>query len=85
MAVTRNGYAGMVLYSRLEDRETVFELWGASTKHPDSMFYFSDFKKSEWYDETRQIVPWLFECASRMSWYFNSISIAQFAMEFVED
>ena len=22
------------------------ELWNASTKHPDSKFYFSDFKKS---------------------------------------
>ena len=32
------------LYSRISDHETVLELWGASTKHPDSVFYFSDFK-----------------------------------------
>ena len=35
------------LYSRVKDHETVLELWGASTKHPDSVFYFSDFKLSE--------------------------------------
>ena len=82
MAVTRNGYADMVLYSRLSDHETVFELWGASTKHPDSVFYFSDFKKSEWYDETSQTIPWMLECASKMSFYFNSVSVAHFALMF---
>lgn len=73
-----------MLYSRLEDRETIFEVWDSSTKHPDSVFFFSDFEKSQWYDENRQIIPWLLECASKMSFYFNSISIAQFAMEFVD-
>lgn len=33
------------LYSRLSDHETVLELWEASTKHPDSIFYFSEFNK----------------------------------------
>ncbi len=31
------------LYSRLADRETVLELWGGSTKHPDITFTFSDY------------------------------------------
>ena len=30
------------LYSRISDHETVLELWEASTKHPDSIFFFSD-------------------------------------------
>ena len=29
---------GRKLYSRIEDRETILELWGGSTKHPDSIF-----------------------------------------------
>ena len=51
------------LYSRISDHETVLELWGASTKHPDSVFYFSDFKPSGWFDKVDQVVPWIFECA----------------------
>jgi len=43
------------LYSRLSDHETVLECWGASTKHPDSWFFFSDFEKSDWVDEQFQI------------------------------
>ena len=39
------------LYSRLCDHETVFEIWGGSTKHPDVTFYFSHFKKSSYADE----------------------------------
>ena len=27
----------MILYSRLSDRKTYVEFWGASTKHPDSI------------------------------------------------
>ena len=40
------------LYSRISDHETILELWGASTKHPDSVFYFSDFKISAWFDRS---------------------------------
>jgi hypothetical protein len=72
------------LYSRLEDHETIFETWGASTKHPDARFYFSDFNKCDWFDEKDQIIPWLFECASKMSFPYHAIEIAQYALEFVE-
>lgn len=67
------------LYSRIDDHETVLELWGASTKHPDSMFFFSDFQLSEWFEPESQIVPWLFECASKMNFPYHSYTLAQWA------
>ena len=67
------------LYSRISDHETVLELWGASTKHPDSVFYFSDFKPSGWFDKIDQIVPWILECASKMNWPIHSYELAKWA------
>lgn len=69
------------LYSRLSDHETVLELWEASTKHPDSIFYFSKFNKNPFLDEKSQIFPWLLECASRLNWPFHTYCLASFAME----
>ena len=70
-----------LLYSRLSDHETVFEVWSSSTKHPDVTFYFSDFEKSPFADESSQIFPWLLECASKMALLHSSWRIANFAME----
>jgi len=69
------------LYSRLSDHETVFEIWGGSTKHPDVTFYFSDFKKSPYADEQSQVFPWLLECASKLIFLTSSWRVANFAME----
>lgn len=70
------------LYSRVNDKDTIFEVWGGSTKHPDCRFFFSDFEKSNWCDEIHQIFPWLLECASKMNFPFHSYQIAKFAMEY---
>ena len=72
------------LYSRLSDHETVLELWGASTKHPDSIYYFSDFRKTDFIPAKEQIFPWLLECASRLMFPFHSYCLASFAMELYE-
>ena len=69
------------LYSRVSDRDVVLELWGGSTKHPDSMFFFSDFKKVEFVDENAQIFQWILECASKMNFPFHAYELADFAME----
>ena len=69
------------LYSRLSDHETVFEIWGGSTKHPDVSFNFNDFKKSPFGNEQSQIFAWLLECASKMLFPFSCYRIADFAME----
>lgn len=72
------------LYSRLSDHETVLELWGASTKHPDSWFFFSDFEKSNWIDEQLQIPQWIWECASKLNWPMHAYGLALFGIEIYE-
>lgn len=67
------------LYSRISDHETVLECWGASTKHPDCVFFFSEFKISAWFDRQDQIVPWLLECASKMNFPIHSYEMAKWA------
>lgn len=74
----------MKLYSRLDDHEIVLELWGASTKHPDSVFYFSDFQLSEWTDAEDQIFQWLLECASKLNWPYHAYRLACKAIEIYE-
>ena len=74
----------MKLYSRLNDHETVLELWGASTKHPDCVFYFSDFKLSEWTEPHVQIYQWLLECASKLNWPYHAYELATNATKMFE-
>ena len=72
------------LYSRLSDHETVLELWGGSTKHPDVVFYFSDFVLSEWYEPEDQVIPWIFECAAKLNIPYHSYELAKWACEMYE-
>lgn len=76
---------GKKLYSRLSDHETILELWGGSTKHPDSVFWFSDFKCSDWFEPIDQIVPWLLECASKLNFPYYSYTLARWAIERYEE
>ena len=69
-----------VLYSRISDHETILELWGASTKHPDSMFRFSNFKTCDWFPKDRQIFQWILECASKLSWPIHARDLTDFAL-----
>lgn len=72
---------GRVLYSDVQSRETVLELWGGSTKHPDSIFRFSDFQKSEWHPEHTQLFQWVLECASKLPHPFHAASLARWALD----
>lgn len=72
------------LYSRISDHETILELWGASTKHPDSIFYFSDFKKVEYFEPDTQIFQWLLECASKLVFPSHAYELTLFAIELYE-
>lgn len=72
------------LYSRLSDHETVLELWGASTKHPDSMFFFSEFKLCDWFTPQEQIVPWIFECASKLNFPYHAYDLSRWACKLYE-
>ena len=70
-----------VLYGRLEDRETILEVWGGSTKHPDLVYRFSDFQKTDLIGEEFQIFQWILECASRLVSPTAAMRLARFAME----
>ena len=72
------------LYSRISDHDTVLELWGGSTKHPDSMFFFSDFNKCEYFEPHTQIFQWLLECASKLMWPPHARDLAEWAIEMYE-
>lgn len=77
--------AGKVLYKD-ENGQYVLELWGGSTKHPDSIFFMKDFKFPIWAnrenpeDVESQLFPWLLECASRLMWPMQSYSLAKWAI-----
>lgn len=74
-----------ILYSNLETKETIFECWGASTKHPDARFHYSDFKKSDFMDNHENVYAWLLECASKMMFFFNTRKIVKFADKIYEN
>ena len=59
----------------------VLELWGASTKHPDSIFYFDEFEKNEYMEDKYQVYQWLLECASKMLWPFHAKQLVDYANE----
>ena len=75
----------MKLYSRISDHETILELWGASTKHPDSVFYFSDFEIPKGFESDLSnpafIYQWLIECASKLTWWIHTRALVDFANE----
>lgn len=59
----------------------VCELWGSSTKHPDSIFYFDDYEKSDLLEDKYQVFQWLLECSSKLLYPMSSYSLAKQAME----
>ena len=63
-----------------EEHGYVLELWGASTKHPDSIFYFDDFKKSDFFEDEMQVFQWLLECASKLTWPIHAKDLTEQAL-----
>lgn len=63
------------LYSRIDNHETYLECWGASTKHPDSMYRFSEFEKSDFMSDEESIFQWILECASKKTWAFHMFKL----------
>ena len=57
------------------------ELWGASTKHPDSVFHYSDFHRVPYFDDKCQVFQWLLWCASRLTFPFHAKQLVEYALE----
>ena len=71
----------MIKVIKNEEYGYILELWGASTKHPDSRFFFKDFKKNEFIDDKYQVYQWLLECASKLTWPFYAKELVDYANE----
>lgn len=62
------------------------ELWGASTKHPDSVFYLKDFNKSYMVESEQcawNIYQWLIECASKLSFPPHTFKLVSYANDYI--
>ena len=62
-----------------KDNDYVCELWGASTKHPDSIFYMKDFKKVDFIEDKYQVYQWLLKCASNLTFPPHAKKLADYA------
>ena len=74
---------GIVVYKNKEN-DYVCELWGASTKHPDSIFHMNHnvkYKKSGLYDDDKyEVYQWLLWIASNLTWRFHARELAEYAL-----
>ena len=64
-----------------EEHGKILEVWGSSTKHPDCVFFFDRFEKSKFVDEEKQVFQWLLECASKLTFPFHAVMLAEYALE----
>ena len=62
-----------------KNNEYVCELWGASTKHPDSVFNMKNFKKVDFFEDKIQVYQWLLECASKLTFPFYAKELVDYA------
>lgn len=85
--------SGKKFYSDIETKETKLELWGASTKHPDSVFVYNREKESPkgWLNcveldklDAILIYGWLLNCAGSLTWWFHQRDLVDFANEYYE-
>jgi hypothetical protein len=63
------------LYSRIDTKDTYFEMWGASTKHPDVRRTLNDDIENEKFCESSFIdsieykfFQWTCQCITELSW-----------------
>ena len=74
---------GIVVYKN-DENDYVCELWGASTKHPDSVFHMNHdgkYKKSGLYDDDKyEVYQWLLWIASNLTWRFYARNLAEYAV-----
>lgn len=74
---------GIVVYKNKEN-DYVCELWGASTKHPDSIFRMNHdgkYKKNGLYDDDKyEVYQWLLWIASNLTWRFHARELVEYAL-----
>lgn len=74
---------GIVVYKNEED-DYVCELWGASTKHPDSIFhmnYDGQYKKNGFYSDEAEVFQWLMWIAAQLCWRPHAKEVVEYALQ----
>lgn len=71
----------MIKVYKNSENNYVCELWGASTKHPDSIFHMENFEKNKFLDDEQQVFQWLLECASKLTWPFHAKELTEYALK----
>jgi hypothetical protein len=62
-----------------DENDLVCECWGGSTKHPDTVYHFSDFEKSPYVIDIYQVFQWLCEIASKQMFVPHAVEIMDYA------
>lgn len=74
-------FASGIIVERIGN-DYVCELWGASTKHPDSTFYYSEWEdRSPYLEDEHQIFQWLLWIASTRQWPFHAKELTEYALK----
>lgn len=69
---------------KLED-DYMLECWGGSTKHPDTIDYFSEWEdKTDLFPQELQLYQWLLWIASHKTWQFHAIKLVEFATQLLD-
>lgn len=71
----------MIKVFKNDSGDYVCELWGGSTKHPDSVFHFEDFHKVDYISDDNQIFQWLLECASKLTFPPHAKELVEYALK----
>ena len=74
-------FASRIIVEKIDD-DYICELWGASTKHPDASFRYSEWEdKSPYLEDEYQVFQWLLWIASNRLWPFHAKEVVEYAME----
>lgn len=71
------GYNEVLL--KQDENGLYIESWGASTKHPDRVEYFSKYDKSEFMSTKENVYLWILKCATECAWYRHATMYLELA------
>ena len=74
-------FASRIIVEKV-DNDYICELWGASTKHPDARFRYSEWgNRTDLFDDKYQVFQWLLWIASRRQFPFHAKELTEYALK----
>lgn len=74
-------YGASIVITISDECHLTLEIWDGSTKHPDVCYEFRNFEKTCFMSFENNIVAWLAECASKVTFSINMYTILRMATE----